>query len=213
MIGKPQPDWGFCLIELYRQDYCLFWGIIGYKGSKGGIAMQVQVRGRNIDVTGALKDYVTKRVGKLDKYIENFGDAQVTLTVEKDSHRVEVTIPIINGMILRGEESTGDMYTSIDLVVDKLEKQIERYKGKLQKRGARIVDGQKIAVSVIPDEDTPRVVKTKRFAIKPMPVEEAVLQMNLLGHNFFVFSNAETEQVNVVYKRKDGNYGLIEPEF
>ncbi|HOV80537.1 MAG TPA: ribosome-associated translation inhibitor RaiA [Bacillota bacterium] len=175
--------------------------------------MQVQVRGRNIDVTGALKDYVTKRVGKLDKYIENFGDAQVTLTVEKDSHRVEVTIPIINGMILRGEESTGDMYTSIDLVVDKLEKQIERYKGKLQKRGARIVDGQKIAVSVIPDEDTPRVVKTKRFAIKPMPVEEAVLQMNLLGHNFFVFSNAETEQVNVVYKRKDGNYGLIEPEF
>lgn len=175
--------------------------------------MKVQVRGRNIDVTGALKDYVAKRVGKLDKYIDNFGDAQVTLTVEKDSHRVEVTIPIINGMILRGEESTGDMYTSIDLVVDKLEKQIEKYKGKLQKRGARFVNGQRLAVSVIPEDETPRVVRTKRFAIKPMPVDEAVLQMNLLGHSFFVFSNAETEQVNVLYRRKDGNYGLIEPEF
>jgi len=174
--------------------------------------MKVQVRGRNIDVTDALKDYVGKRLGKLDKYIDNFGDAQVTLTVEKDSHRIEVTIPI-NGMILRGEESTGDMYTSTDFVVEKLEKQIAKYKGKLQKRGARFVNGQKMAVSVIPDDDSPRLVRTKRFAIKPMPVEEAVLQMNLLGHNFFVFSNAETEQVNVVYKRKDGNYGLIEQEF
>lgn len=174
--------------------------------------MKVQVRGRNIDVTDALKDYVGKRVGKLDKFIDNFGDAQVTLTVEKDSHRIEVTIPI-NGMILRGEESTGDMYTSTDLVVEKLEKQIQKYKGKLQKRGARLVNGQKIAVSIIPDDDAPRLVRTKRFAIKPMPVDEAVLQMNLLGHTFFVFSNAETEQVNVVYKRKDGNYGLIEPEF
>lgn len=175
--------------------------------------MKVQVRGRNIDVTDALKDYVGKRLGKLDKYIDNFGEAQVTLTVEKDSHRIEVTIPI-NGMILRGEECTGDMYTSTDLVVEKLEKQIEKYKGRLQKRGARFVNGQKTAVPVIPDEDeAPRLVRTKRFAIKPMPVEEAVLQMNLLGHNFFVFSNAETEQVNVVYKRKDGNYGLIEPEF
>lgn len=174
--------------------------------------MKMQVRGRNIELTDALKDYVGKRLGKLDKYIDNFGDAQVTLTVEKDSHRIEVTIPI-NGMILRGEESTGDMYTSTDFVVEKLEKQIEKYKGKLQKRGVRFVNGQKNAVSVIPDDDGPRLVRTKRFAIKPMPVEEAVLQMNLLGHNFFVFSNAETEQVNVVYKRKDGNYGLIEQEY
>jgi len=174
--------------------------------------LKVLVRGRNIDVTNALKDYVAKRVGKLDKYIDNFGDAQVTMTVEKDSHRIEVTVPI-NGMILRGEESTGDMYTSIDLVVDKLEKQIAKYKGKLQKRGARFINGQRIAVPVNADEDAPRLVRTKRFNIKPMPVEEAILQMNLLGHSFFVFSNAETEQVNVVYKRKDGNYGLIEPEY
>jgi putative sigma-54 modulation protein len=104
------------------------------------------------------------------------------------------------------------MYTSADLVVEKLEKQIEKYKGKLQKRGARYVTEVK-APTVIAEEEAPRIMRTKRFAYKPMPVDEAVLQMNLLGHTFFVFSNAETEQVNVVYKRKDGNYGLIEPEF
>ncbi len=176
--------------------------------------MKVQVRGRNIEVTDALKDYVTKRLGKLDKYMENLGDAQVALTVVRGFHRVEVTIPI-DGMILRGEESTGDMYASIDLVVDKLEKQIEKYKGKLQKRGNRLIEGQKaMAQAKTEDEENgPKLVRTKRFTIKPMPVEEAILQMNLLGHNFFVFSNADTEQVNVVYKRKDGNYGLIEPEF
>jgi len=173
--------------------------------------MKIQVRGRNMDTTDALKDYISKRLGKLDKYIDNLGDAQVTMTVERGFHRIEVTIPI-NGMILRGEESTGDMYTSIDLVVEKLEKQIEKYKGKLQKRGARYVNDQR-KTAAVPEDEEPRLVRTKRFAIKPMPVEEAVLQMNLLGHNFFVFSNADTEQVNVVYKRKDGNYGLIEPEF
>ena len=173
--------------------------------------MKIQVRGRNMDTTDALKDYIGKRLGKLDKYIDNLGDAQVTMAVERGFHRIEVTIPI-NGMILRGEESTGDMYASIDLVVEKLEKQIEKYKGKLQKRDARYVNGLRKTAAVLEDEE-PRLVKTKRFAIKPMPVEEAVLQMNLLGHNFFMFSNADTEQVNVVYKRKDGNYGLIEPEF
>lgn len=173
--------------------------------------MKVQVRGRNMEVTGALKDYVEKRLGKLDKYLDNLGDAQVTLTVEKDSHRIEVTIPI-NGMILRGEETTGDMYASTDMVVEKLEKQIERYKGRLIRRAGKGNSESRQAVQA--EEDFgPRVVRTKRFAIKPMNIDEAVLQMNLLGHSFFVFSNAETEQVNVVYKRKDGNYGLIEPTF
>ena len=115
-------------------------------------------------------------------------------------------------MLLRGEETTTDMYTSIDLVVEKLEKQISKFKGKLQKRGIRFIGDQRPAAAS-PEADGPRLVRTKRFAIKPMPVDEAILQMNLLGHNFFVFSNADTEQVNVVYKRKDGNYGLIEPEF
>lgn len=173
--------------------------------------MKVQVRGRNIDVTSALKEYVEKRLNKLDRFMDDLGEAQVTLKVEKDSHRVEVTIPV-NGMILRGEESTGDMYTSIDLVSEKLEKQIEKYKGKLMRRRQPAPGDQK-DVSSYQFDDGPRVVKTKRFAVKPMVVDEAVLQMNLLGHSFFVFSNAETELVNVVYKRKDGNYGLIEPEF
>lgn len=175
--------------------------------------MKVLVRGRNVDVTNALKEYVEKRVGKLERFLDNVDEAAVILVVEGDSHKVEVTVPF-NGMILRGEEATGDMYASIDLVVDKLEKQIEKYKGKLARRRGAV--DQKTAAGVpLPrdEEEGPAVVKTKRFAIKPMPVEEAVLQMNLLGHSFFVFSNAETEQVNVVYKRKDGNYGLIEPEF
>lgn len=173
--------------------------------------MKVQVRGRNMEVTGALKDYVEKRLGKLEKYLDNLGDAQVTLTVEKDWHRIEVTIPI-NGMILRGEEATGDMYASTDMVVEKLEKQIERYKGRLVRRtGKGTPEGK--AGGYPAEEFAPRVVRTKRFAIKPMAIDEAVLQMNLLGHSFFVFSNAETEQVNVVYKRKDGNFGLIEPAF
>ncbi|HBV96267.1 MAG: hypothetical protein JL50_02050 [Peptococcaceae bacterium BICA1-7] len=172
--------------------------------------MMVQMRGRNIEITGALKEYVEKRLGKLEKYIDNLGDAQVTLSVERDFHRIEVTIPI-NGMILRGEEATGDMYASTDMVVEKLEKQIEKHKGKLVKRATKgSLDTKKTAQ---PEEDGPRVVRTKRFAIKPMDIDEAVLQMNLLGHSFFVFSNAETDLVNVVYKRKDGNYGLIEPTF
>ena len=180
--------------------------------------MNVLVRGRNVAVTNSLKEYVVKRVGKLDKFLDGVEDATVVLVVEKDSHKVEVTIPV-NGMILRGEEATGDMYTSIDLVVEKLEKQIGKYKGRLAHR--RHVGDQKNTypeyTTVVEEEDEehdgPKMVKTKRFAIKPMPVEEALLQMNLLGHSFYVFSNAETEQVNVVYKRKDGNYGLIEPEF
>jgi len=181
--------------------------------------MRVQIRGRNIEVTEALRDYITKRVNKLDKFIDNLGDIQVTMRVEKESHRIEITIPL-SGMILRAEETTGDMYSSTDLVVDKIEKQIQRYKGKLQKKGIRVVSGPKAIVP--PDTDdsdgddeerVPELKRTKRFPIKPMPVEEAVLQMSLLGHSFFVFSNAETEQVNVIYRRKDGNYGLIEPEF
>jgi len=177
--------------------------------------MDVLVRGRNVEVTNALKEYVEKRVGKLDKFLDNLGEAQVTLNVENQSHKVEVTIPI-NGMILRGEEATGDMYTSVDMVVDKLEKQIEKYKGKLIRRRGQ---GDQKAVAGVavpgeePEEDGPVVVRTKRFPVKPMPVDEAILQMNLLGHSFFVFPNAETEQINVLYRRKDGNYGLIEPEY
>lgn len=170
--------------------------------------MMISVRGKNIDVTNALKEYVEKKLAKLERYID-LSEVQVTLTVEKGTHKVEVTIPV-NGMILRGEEETGDMYASIDMVVDKIEKQINRYKARFNKKAR--VEGKAEPV-VEGGYEIPEIKKTKRFAFKPMPVDEAVMQMNMLGHSFFVFSNAETEEVNVVYKRKDGNYGLIEPEF
>lgn len=175
--------------------------------------MAINVRGKNIDITPALRDYVEKRVGKITKYFENTGDISVILAVEKGRHIVEVTVPL-NGMLLRGEEATTDMYTSIDLVTEKLEKQIEKYKTRL----ARQLRSAGFRHDLVPD--TPHaapeeftVVKTKRFAFKPMDVQEAIMQMNLLNHDFFVFANAETEEVNVVYRRRDGNYGLIEPEF
>ena len=176
--------------------------------------MRTKVIGKNIDITSALKDRVEKKLSKFERYFGSDTEAQATLSVEKNRHIIEVTIPF-NGVILRGEEATGDMYTSIDNVVDKLERQMRRQKTKLEKR---IKDGTiKFENWVAPptefEDDEVRIVRTKRFAMKPMPVEEAVLQMELLGHSFFVFSNADTEEVNVVYKRKDGNYGLIEPEF
>jgi len=180
--------------------------------------MKLDIRGRNIDITDALKDYTTKRLSKLEKYIEDARIAQVALSVEGERHKVEVTIPL-NGVILRGEVSSDDMYSAIDLVEEKLEKQIEKHKTKLYKsyRGG----GLKKAVAEeiqkeLENRDTTekfKIVRTKRFALKPMDEEEAIMQMNLLGHSFFVFMNAETEEVNVVYKRKDKHYGLIEPDF
>lgn len=173
--------------------------------------MKVQVRGKNIQVTPTLREYVEKRLGKLDRFLDNLGEAQATLVVEGDAQKIEVTIPV-NGMLLRGEEATGDMYSSIDLVVEKIERQISRYKGKLNRRAGKILHEVAVPDDKFEDE-TPKIIKTKRFAIKPMPLDEAIMQMNMLGHDFFVFSDAETEQVNVIYKRKDGNYGLIEPNF
>lgn len=176
--------------------------------------MAITVRGKNIDITPALKDYVEKRVGKITKYFDAHGEITVILTVEKGRHIVEVTLPV-NGMLLRGEEATNDMYTSIDLVIEKLEKQIEKYKTKLSRklRGG-LFKGDLVPVSVEPVEtDELKVVKTKRFAVKPMNVEEAILQMNMINHDFYVFMNSDSEDVNVIYRRKDGNYGLIEPEF
>ena len=174
--------------------------------------MSITVRGKNIEITPALKDYVIKRVGKVTKYFDSLGEITAILTVEKGRHIIELTVPV-NGMMLRGEEATVDMYTSIDLVVDKIEKQIEKYKTKLSRRlKGDHFKGELVAAAVVEDDGT-KVVKTKRFPVKPMDVEEAILQMNLINHDFFVFTNADTEEANVLYRRKDGNYGLIEPEF
>ncbi|MGQ9512097.1 ribosome hibernation-promoting factor, HPF/YfiA family [Thermodesulfitimonas sp.] len=175
--------------------------------------MQVVVRGKNIKVTDALRGYVEKRLAKLDRFFNGLSEAQVTLSVERGNHRIEVTIPV-NGMILRGEEATYDMYAAVDLVVEKLEKQIERYKSRFNRRArvGNVPAAEVAAPEPVEDTEKNEVVRVKRFAIKPMNIDEAIMQMNLLGHNFFVFRNAETEAVCVLYRRKDGNYGLIEPE-
>jgi putative sigma-54 modulation protein len=174
--------------------------------------MKMTVRGKNnFDVTEALKDYVQKRLGKIDKYFDVSTEALVVLGTLRGLHTVEVTVDI-NGMILRAEETTGDMYASIDLVVDKLERQIAKYKTKINRK-PRQGGGLKALAELPPvtEETEMRVVKTKRFPVKPMPLEEAILQMNLLGHDFYVFANADSDEVNVIYRRRDGNYGLIEP--
>ncbi|MBP2667295.1 MAG: sigma 54 modulation protein/ribosomal protein [Firmicutes bacterium] len=175
--------------------------------------MAINVRGKNLDITPALKDYVEKRVKKVTKYFDKTGDISVILRVEKGRHQVEVTVPV-DGILLRGEESTPDMYASIDQVMDKLEKQIEKHKTKLEKRFRGSGFRADVASSVaVPDVEEETLVRSKRFAVKPMDSEEAILQMNLLNHDFFMFLNIESEQVNLVYRRKDGHYGLLEPEF
>ncbi|NFO97278.1 ribosome-associated translation inhibitor RaiA [Clostridium botulinum] len=183
---------------------------------KGAGFMNIKVIGKNIEVTKGLREAVERKLSKLDKYFDPSVKVITTLSVQKSRQIVEVTIPF-NGVILRAEEANIDMYAAIDLVLEKLERQIRKQKTKLEKRK----HGDALKFQFIPEyvpkdaEDNveSKIVKTKRFAIKPMSNEEAVLQMELLGHNFFVFRNSDTDEVNVLYKRKDGQYGLIEPEF
>jgi putative sigma-54 modulation protein len=177
--------------------------------------MKIIVSGKNFEVTDALKDRVGKKLGKLNKFFNPDTEAFVTMSVEKNRHIVEVTIRF-KGIVFRAEVSNDDMYTSIDKSVDILEGQIRKNKTRLAKRLHENAFTASDSIGVSADEveeEEFKVVRSKRFPIKPMSVEEAILQMNLLGHEFFVFSNAETKDANVVYRRKDGNYGLIEPEF
>lgn len=176
--------------------------------------MRIIISGRNIVVTEALKEKIYKKLAKFEKFFGENSEAHATLSVEKGRHIFEVTIPF-NGIILRGEEATDDMYMSIDNVIEKLERQVRKQKTKLERRMKEYNLRFDTLFDDIPDTDEEelKIVKTKRFTIKPMPAEEAAMQMELLGHSFFVFSNSETEEVNVIYKRKDGNYGLIEQEY
>lgn len=175
--------------------------------------MKFTIVGKNIALTDALKDTVERKLGKLDKYLNPDAQVHATLSVQKNRQTIEVTIPSA-GMLLRGEEVTEDMYASIDNVVEKLERQIRKHKTKLEKRMHESALRFSDITPLEPETDNePKIVRTKKFAFKPMDAEEAVLQMDLLGHNFFVFMNSDTNEVNVVYKRKDGNYGLIESEF
>lgn len=178
--------------------------------------MRITISGKNIEITDGLRSAVEKKLSKLERYFNPDVEAHATLSVQNYRHIIEVIIPF-GGAILRGEESNTDMYAAIDLVADKMERQVRRHKNKLDSRKY----GDSVRFQAIPEfkdykanePKEPEIVRTKKFAIKPMSEEEAVLQMELLGHSFFVFQNGDSNQVNVVYKRKDGNYGLIEPTF
>lgn len=177
--------------------------------------MRITITGKNIEVSEYLEDLVVKKVTKLDKYFPEDTQAYVTLAVERNRHIVEVTIPYAGG-IIRGEVASGDMYASVDSVLAKLEHQIVKHRTKLEKnlrQGAFKAEPVYAPIEEEEEEEPRRVVRVKRFSIKPMSVEEAMLQMDLLGHSFYVFENADDHSVNVLYLRKDGNYGLIEPEY
>ena len=184
--------------------------------------MKFIISGKNIEVTPGLKDTVEQKLGKLERYFTPETEIIVTLSVEKDRQKIEVTIPV-KGNIIRSEQTSSDMYVSIDLVEEVIERQLRKYKNKLVARNqghpTASSSGNNFKKEFFESDDDSsetdeiKIVRTKRFGIKPMYPEDACIQMDLLGHNFFVFSNAETDEVNVVYKRKDGSFGLIEPEF
>jgi putative sigma-54 modulation protein len=177
--------------------------------------MNYIISGKNIDVTDGLRDAIYDKLGRLEKFFNEDTNVQVTFSVEKDRQKIEVTIPM-KGHIIRAEQVSDDMYVSIDMVVEIIERQVTRYKKKIIDKAQdaayfndRFLEDETEAA----DEDEIKIIRSKKFAVKPMYPEDACIQMELLGHNFFVFRNAETDEVNVVYKRKGNTYGLIEPEF
>ncbi len=185
--------------------------------------MEVSIHGRNIAITERLDEYVTKKAAKLDRYLPTIDEAHMELSVEKtrsaqDRHVAQLTVRN-RGATLRAEERDQDIFAAIDAVVDKMQRQVSRYKERLYKRGERVAGEKPFSVAA---EETPAeadaeetvgsIVRTKRFNVSPMNPEEALAQMELLGHDFYVFFNADTESINVLYRRKDGNYGLLQPE-
>ena len=174
--------------------------------------MKIVIHGKNIEVTRALEDAINKKLSKLDNYFSQELEAHVTLSVEKNNQIIEVGI-LFNGIYLRAQERNSDLYIAIDLVVDKLYKQIRRQKTKLVKKYSnKDIRSLDILLDNIENDDLEDdiIIKVKKFPIKPMYKDEAILQMELIGHDFYVFINAETNDVNVLYRRKSGNYGLIE---
>ena len=177
--------------------------------------MNYIVSGKNIEVTEGLKSAIYDKLGRLEKFFAEDTDVQITFSVEKERQKIEVTIPM-KGHIIRAEQSSDDMYVSIDLVVEVIERQVTRYKKKIvdKEQNAAYIQNDFFNVDEDDlDDEEIKIIRSKRFAVKPMYPEDACVQMDLLGHNFFVFRNAETDEVNVVYKRKGNTYGLIEPEF
>jgi putative sigma-54 modulation protein len=174
--------------------------------------MNITIKGNHMDVTDALKTYAAEKVGKLEKYLPEGADAVVILGVEKFRHKAEVQIKV-NGILIQAHEETEEMYQSIDKVIDKLGRQVKKYKEKLKGHKVRGEERAVPEAAAAPaeTESIPEIIKTKRFDMKPMTPEEAVMQMELLDKDFFVFSNVSTGTVNVIYRRRDGNVGLIEP--
>ena len=174
--------------------------------------MRFIITGRNIDVTEGLKSAVEEKLGKLDRFFAPETEVNVTLSVEKERQKIEVTIPV-KGNIIRSEQVSSDMYVSIDLVEEVIERQLRKYKTKIvnQQQAGGNFQKEFVEDEFLEDEEV-KIIRTKKFGIKPMYPEDACVQMELLGHNFYVFRNAETDEVNVVYKRKGNTYGLIEPE-
>jgi putative sigma-54 modulation protein len=174
--------------------------------------MKFIISGKNIAVTEGLKTAVEDKLGKLERYFTSDTEVVVTLSVEKERQKIEVTVPM-KGSIIRSEQVSNDMYVSIDLVEEVIERQLRKYKNKIVDRQQAAGNFQQAYLEKEYEEDEEvKITRTKKFDIKPMYPEDACVQMELLGHNFFVFCNAETDQVNVVYKRKGNTYGLIEPE-
>ena len=177
--------------------------------------MRFIISGKNIDVTPALRAQIEQKLGKLERYFTPSTEIIVTLSVEKARQKIEVTIPV-KGNIIRSEQVSDDMYISIDLVEEVIERQLRKYKNKLidkHQEGGYFQPEFMDEYIDDPEDDPIKIIRTKRFGMKPMFPEDACIQMELLGHNFYVFRNAETDEVNVVYKRNNGTYGLIEPEF
>lgn len=175
--------------------------------------MQYVIMGKNIEVTEGLKSAVYDKIGKLERYFTPETEVHVTLSVEKERQKIEITIPM-KGNIIRAEEVSSDMYVSIDLVEEIIERQLRKHKMKLiEKKQAASNFNQAFVEEEGYDDEEIKIIRSKRFAMKPMDPEEACIQMDLLGHNFYVFRNSQTDEVNVVYKRKGNTFGLIEPEF
>ena len=175
--------------------------------------MKFIISGKNIDITEGLKSAIEEKIGKLEKYFTPDTEVHVTLSVEKERQKIEVTIPV-KGTVIRSEQVSNDMYVSIDLVEEIIERQLKKYKNKLiEKQQNKDYFRQEFIEKDYVDEEEIQIVRSKKFDIKPMYAEDACIQMELTGHGFFVFVNAETGQVNVVYKRKGNTYGLIEPEY
>jgi putative sigma-54 modulation protein len=176
------------------------------------VSMQVSVIGRHIEVTEALRQYATEKFTRLEKYLPKALEVVITLSVVKKVHHIAEAVIKSNGVLIQASEETAEMYSAIDLLIEKIERRVRRYKEKLVDHKHQSVRGEASVTSSSHSSDRiPQIIKTKRFDLKPMQPEEAVMQMELLDKDFFIFANAGSGQVNVIYKRRDGNVGLIEP--